>query len=103
MPKKTEEVIEDQPICRDPVVSKALSHAVQMCEHILTECGDDPEVLENSHVTVGADFLMDLMEIVIEFALRYEGEDFEGIHDELIMMYEQQAKRKAGFGSKTIH
>lgn len=94
---------EDKPICCDPVVSVVLSHAVQMSEHVFESCGDDQDVLENSTVTVGADFLIDLMDIAIEYAIRYEGEEFEDTYKELVAMYQQQSNRKAGFGSKTKH
>lgn len=93
----------EPPICRDPVVAKVLAHATQMAEHIMESCGDVPEILEQSTVTVGADFLMDLMDLVLEYGLRYEAEDFEGVHDDLILMYQEQSKRKSGFGAKTVH
>ena len=103
MPKKTEEQVEDQPICREKQFAAVLSHVVQLQEHLFDETGGDPEVLEESHVTVGGDFLADCFDLLIEYALRYEGEIFAGVHDDLIKMYEVQNKCKTGFGSKTVH
>ena len=103
MPKKTEEVIEDQPICREKQFASVLAHAIQLNEHLLEETGGDMEVLENSHVAVSGDFLSDCFDLLIEYALRYEGEIFAGVHDDLIKMYEVQNKCKTGFGSKTVH
>lgn len=93
---------EEAPICRDPAFAKVLAHSVQMAEHIITEVGDDQEALENSHVTLGCDFVLDCFDMLIEYALRYE-EDFRDVHEELLTQYAMMAKRKSGFGSKTVH
>lgn len=94
---------EEKPICADPMFAAILAHATQMSAHILDEVGEDQEALENSNVTLGCDFVLDCLDLIQEYALRYEGEHFADIHEELIMMYQQQAKRKAGFGSKVVH
>ena len=103
MPKKTEEQVEEQPICREKQFAAVLAHVVQLQEHLLEETGGDPEVLEESHVTVGGDFLADCFDLLIDYALRYEGEIFSDVHDQLIEQYEMMSKAKTGFGSKTVH
>lgn len=102
MPKKTEEVVEDQPICRDPAFAPVLAHATQMLEHIFEETGGDFDVLEKSHVTLGADFVVDALSLLVEYASRYEPE-FEEIYDDLVQQYQMMHKAKTGFGTKTVH
>ena len=94
---------EEDLICREKQFASVLAHVVQLNEHLIEETGGDQETLEGSHVTVSADFLADCFDLLIEYALRYEGEVFSEVHDGLIQMYEAQTKRGAGFGSKTKH
>lgn len=102
MAKKPEDV-EEMPICREKQFAAVLAHIVQLNEHLVTETGGDPEVLEGSSVTVGGDFLADCFDLLIEFASRYEGEIFNDLHDQLIDQYEMINRAKCGFGSKTRH
>lgn len=100
MPKKTEEVIEDQPICRDPSFAPVLAHATQMLEHIFSEVNEN--TIEESHVTLGCEFVVDALSLLVEYATRYEPE-FAEIYDDLVLQYDMMQKTKSGFGTKTRH
>lgn len=99
MAKKPEEK-EEPPICRDPAFAPVLAHATQMLEHIFSECSE--ENIDNSHVTLGADFVVDALSLLVDYASRYEPE-FEEIYDDLVQQYQMMHKAKTGFGSKTVH
>lgn len=100
MAKKPEDV-EDMPVIMERGFSEMFAHGIQMYEHVLESTGADEEVIENTTVTIGADFLLDLIDYVVMMGCRYEG--MEEYLDELVMMYEVQAKTRSGFGSKTKH
>lgn len=91
----------EPPIIMDRGFSEMFSHAVQMYEHVLESTGEDEDTIESTTVTVGADFLLDLIDYVVMMGCRYE--DMGEYLDELVMMYEVQARTRSGFGSKTKH
>lgn len=99
MSKKPEEK-EEPPICRDPSFAPVLAHATQMLEHIFSEV--DENTIEESHVTLGCDFVVDALSLLVEYASRYEPE-FEEIYDDLVLQYDMMQKTKSGFGTKTRH
>lgn len=76
-----------------------LEHAVSMASHILDEV--DEVNLDKSNVTLSADFVIDLLDCVIEYACRYE--DFGKNMEEMLAMYRQQAERQVKFGRRTVH
>lgn len=94
---------EEKLICREQQFAAVLAHVVQLGEHLIEETGGDQEVLEGSHVTVAGDFLMDCFDLLVEYALRYEGEVFSDLHDQLLEQYRLMSSNKTGFGSKTVH
>lgn len=90
---------EEKPICQERWFSMLLEHAVQMNNHILDEV--DEEDLDETSVTVSASFILDMTDCIIEYASRYEG--FAEDLDDLILMYQEQAKRQVKFGQRTVH
>lgn len=96
--KKT--VAQPEPaITEHPEFYKMIEHAIAISDEILCECGEDDETLQNSAVTVSADFILDMTDIIVEFACRYE--DFDP--SEIIGLLELQRLHQVRYGTATVH
>lgn len=90
----------DQPqklICEERDFAKTLEDAGVMGTHIL-DCLDDDQ-LEDATVSVTADFLLTVMDMLLEYAGRYENFDVS----EIVEMYEYQKFRQSRLGCQTVH
>lgn len=86
-------------ISADPLFSELLEHAVAVCDEILAEAGDSQEELETSTVTLPADFVVNVLDCLIEYACVYE--DFKA--DEIVGMLELQRSYQSRYGNRTVH
>lgn len=59
----------------DPVFYNLLEHAVYIADEILTSVGTNQEDLERAQVTCSADYILDMTDMLIQFAAMYEGFD----------------------------
>lgn len=93
-------VVQPEPAITDqPQFYKMVEHAVAIADEILCECGEDDETLQNSTVSVSADFMLDMTDCLIEFACRYE--DFDP--GEIVGLLELQRLHQVRYGTATVH
>lgn len=86
-------------ISADPLFSELLEHAVAVCDEILAEAGDNLEDLEAATVTLPADFVVNVLDCLVEFACTYE--NFNA--DEIVGMLELQRSYQSRYGNRTVH
>lgn len=89
----------DPPITDSPQFFKMVEHAVAISDEILCECGEDEETLENSRVTLSANFVLDMTDCLVEFACRYEGFD----PADIVGLLELQRLHQVRYGTATVH
>ena len=90
---------EETPLCEEKDFSLVLEHAVQLIDEILSTAGEDPDVLEQTTVTTSADFLLDALDYLVEYASRYESFD----PSEIIGMLELHRSYQYRYGNRTVH
>lgn len=92
-------VVVEPPITDNAGFYKMIEHAVAISDEILCECGEDVETLEGSAVTISADFMLDMADCLVEFAMRYE--DFDPA--DIVGLLELQRLHQVRYGTATVH
>lgn len=86
-------------LCDEQDFALVLEHAVQVADEILATAGEDPDVLENCAITLPADFVLDMIDYLVEYACRYEEFD----PTETIALLELHRSYQFRYGNRTVH